>query len=151
MQSPVATQLRPALPEVGLREITKLLHQDAISKKGTDDANLYGGEFDDSTFRLIQMSPIPDLKIGYVYTQNGPDSKYTLNETCEFSTLEHFSILNQDGSIEDSSNQAGFKIQLHPGQSEMKLFIEEKDGAKLQVVGHLELRQKSRQELKAET
>ena len=26
VQSPVATQLRPALPEVGLREITKLLH-----------------------------------------------------------------------------------------------------------------------------
>ena len=37
----------------------------------------YGGEFAEAeTYRVIQVNPVPDLQLGYVYTQNGVDAKY---------------------------------------------------------------------------
>ena len=58
----------------------------------------YGGDFDGAqTYRVIKVNPVPELRLGYVYTQNGSDAKYVLKERLIVEESKGFEFLNQSG------------------------------------------------------
>ena len=114
----------------------------------------YGGDFGEAdTYRVIQVNPVPDLQLGYVYTQNGSDAKYMLKERLIVAESKGFEFLNPSGAaydFEDPENP-DFQLALRPDQSDLILLFQVEDQSSIAFRSQVELRQKTKEELRKET
>jgi len=125
---------------------------DALNKIKSGKAQGYEGELKGKAFRVLAARPFEDILLGYVYTQNGTNSKVPLSETLNFKNCSGCDIVRTADDVEGwVETKLVLELSLNPGQSDLVVFVHEKPKVTVSVLSRVNAVKMTKGELLGKT